>query len=402
MTWRWQPPVHSPITLGGLFAGIGAAAGLFPSSHDDIAATLERTFGARRALLTDSGTSALVLAIRAAVPPGGTIALPGYGCIDLSAAAQFAGVRVRLYDLDPATLSPDLDSVKRVLDRGVDAIVVAHLYGYPADVPAVRALAAQRGVPVIDDAAQGAGSTVHGLRTGGLGDLGVLSFGRGKGTTGGSGGALLAVSAALQGAAEGSAHLGAPAMGGKTLIPLAAQWLLARPACYRVPASIPSLKLGEMVYHPAHEPRGLSRTAAAVLRRALAGDEREVRARRERADWLRTLVSGTQRFRAARPIHGGQAGYLRFAMIGVGANVQPNPSLGALRGYPLTLEEHEPLRGLLHEGERAASGARTLRDHLFTLPTHSRVTMSDVARCGRWLGAVPVTNELHVSANGVA
>ena len=45
--------------------------------------------------------------------------------------------------VDPATLSADLDSVARVLDRGANTVVVAHLYGYPADLPAVRALAEQ-------------------------------------------------------------------------------------------------------------------------------------------------------------------------------------------------------------------------------------------------------------------
>jgi perosamine synthetase len=402
MSWRQQLPVHSPISIGGLLSGVGAATGLLPSRHNAVAASIARTFGARRTVLTDSGTSALVLAIRALVPAGGTIALPGYGCIDLSAAVLFAGVRARLYDLDPSTLSPDLDSLRRALSRGVDAIVVAHLYGYPADVPAVRALAAQHGACVIDDAAQGAGSTMHGIRSGGLGDLGVLSFGRGKGTTGGSGGALLVTNDAHDSAVEKMSSFGAPPLGGRTLVPLAAQWVLGRPALYRLPSSIPALKLGEMVYHPAHEPRALSHTSAAVLAGALERDDDEIRARRERADWLRTLVGASQRFRAVRVVRGGEAGYLRFAVVGPSSNVTPDVSIGALRGYPLTLEQHEPLRGVLHEGERAGAGSRTLRDQLFTLPTHSLVSRADVARCGRWLDVMPVASDLHVSANGVA
>ncbi|MDQ3520445.1 MAG: DegT/DnrJ/EryC1/StrS family aminotransferase, partial [Gemmatimonadota bacterium] len=76
---------------------------------------LTERFGAQAVALTDSGTSALVLALRLAAGAGGTVAFPGYACIDLAAAARFAGVRVRLYDVDPASLSPDLDSVRRTL-----------------------------------------------------------------------------------------------------------------------------------------------------------------------------------------------------------------------------------------------------------------------------------------------
>jgi dTDP-4-amino-4,6-dideoxygalactose transaminase len=309
---------------------------------------------------------------------------------------------VRLYDLDPATLSPDLESLRRTVERGVDAIVVAHLYGYPADAAAVGAIAAEYGVPVIDDAAQGAGSTLNGVRTGGLGDVGVLSFGRGKGTTGGSGGAALVQNARLGSRVALAASLGAPPRGVGTLVPLAAQWMLARPTLYRMPASIPALKLGEMVYHPAHEPRALSRAAAAVVHGALLRDPDEVHARRERAEQLRVLAVEARRFRPVRSVSGGQPGYLRFAVLGVASDVEPAPHLGALRGYPLTLDQHAPLRDLLLPGETAGAGARTLRDHLFTLPTHSHVTSRDLDRSGRWLGAQRRPHHATISASEIA
>ncbi|HEX4683519.1 MAG TPA: DegT/DnrJ/EryC1/StrS family aminotransferase, partial [Gemmatimonadaceae bacterium] len=162
-----------------------------------------RAFGAAECVATDSGTSALVLALRLAVGNGGVVALPGYGCIDFASAVRYAGVKVRLYDVDPVTMSPDMDSVARVLHRGVAAIVVAHFYGYPADVAGVRELAGGFGVTVIEDAAQAAGANLDGNRLGSLGDLSVLSFGRGKGLFGGNGGALLGFSP------DWSAHLAA-------------------------------------------------------------------------------------------------------------------------------------------------------------------------------------------------
>ena len=134
------------------------APALFGGSAEPAAlrAELQRAFGASDVALVDSGTSALALALRASTPAGGVVALPAYACVDIGAAAIFAQLRVRLYDIDPVTLSPDLASVSRVLEAGVDSIVVAHLYGYPANVPGVAALAASHGVRVIEDAAQGA------------------------------------------------------------------------------------------------------------------------------------------------------------------------------------------------------------------------------------------------------
>ena len=303
VSWRWQPPAYSPVSPRALITGIGVACGLAPAGDEIAIEALKERYGATDVLLTDSGTSALILALRATVPAGGTIAYPGYACIDLTSAAVGANVRVRLYDLDPATLSPDLESVRRVIERGVDAIVVAHLYGYPADIAAVQALAAAHGIPVIEDAAQGAGGTLNGARLGSIGDISVLSFGRGKGMTAGSGGALLVRTPRLaEWMRRVRGELGAPARGGREVVALAGQWLFARPLLYRLPAAIPALKLGEMVYKPPQQPRAMRLTAAAILTTALQMDQGEVRARCVRASDLLSRINGMSRLRPIRAL----------------------------------------------------------------------------------------------------
>ena len=115
--WRRYPPVLSPVSTRALVDGMGAAIGLRRGSHAAVTAILRHRYGATDALLTDSGTSALILALRKMLPRGGTVAYPAYACIDLTAAAVATGVRVRLYDLDPTTMSPDLDSVRATVIR---------------------------------------------------------------------------------------------------------------------------------------------------------------------------------------------------------------------------------------------------------------------------------------------
>lgn len=353
---------------------------------DTVRDELRERYQATDAVLTDSGTSALVIALRDLVGQRGIVAYPAYSCIDLTAAALKAGVGVRLYDLDPATLSPDLDSVANVLKRGVDAIVVAHLYGYPANLPAIRNLADQRGVLVIEDAAQAAGGELHGLRLGSLGDVSILSFGRGKGMTAGSGGALLVRSQRLtEWTRRAARSVVSDTRGGSEVVALAAQWLLARPTIYGIPASIPGLRLGEMVYREAGEPRSMSTTAAAILKLSLAGDDLEIAHRRAHASEILSQNLEIRRFLPVRSIAGGEPGYLRLALIDRAGNSAPAERLGVLRGYPMTLDQHPQLWPILIAKERAGAGAATLRDRLFTAPTHSRVGAGDVARLRSWL-----------------
>jgi perosamine synthetase len=386
MTWRWQPPVSSPVSSRALVSGIGAAIG-FRSVHEKtLVEGICRRYSATDALLTNSGTSALILTLRKLLPPGGTVAFPGYGCIDLTSAALGAGVKVRLYDVDPSTLSPDLDSVRTALSRGVDAIVVTHLYGYPADIHGVQVIARPYGIPVIEDAAQGAGGTLLGHLLGTLGEVAILSFGRGKGMTSGSGGALLVRRPELAAWTQRIyTELGAASGGGLELMALAAQSLLTHPSMYRLPASIPALKLGAMVYRAPTEPRPMAAAAKAVLGAALRMDEHEVKRRRARASDLLTRITGSNGIVAVRPVPGGESGYLRLALLDTGGHCVPRATIGALRGYPMTLEQHPQLQSLLHHGERAGKGSEILRDTLFTLPTHPHVNGSDLTRLEKWL-----------------
>jgi dTDP-4-amino-4,6-dideoxygalactose transaminase len=379
---RRQLPVASPISPAALLRALRLATIGDDSVERTAVELLRREFGAHTAALTDSGTSALVLALRLAVPPGGVVAYPSYACVDLAAAARFAGVRVRLYDLDPSTLGPDLDSVRAVLRRGVNAIVVAHLFGYGADVLGVSELAAASGVTVIEDAAQGAGGTVHARRLGSFGDLSVLSFGRGKGLCAGGGGALLGLRDPWS---ERLATTTVPAggRGYRQLATTAVQWALGRPSLYALPSMLPWLRLGEMVYHPATEPSATSRASMALLSSAFDLEPADVESRRRTAAILDSM-GGVE---VARPlaIAGARSGYLRYAVRDLSGRRATNAALGIVRPYPRTLLEQHELRPSLMSDEPETPGATTLRRTLFALPTHRFVNPLDLKRIERWL-----------------
>jgi len=380
---RRQLPVSSTISARSLVRAIGPALSGGARERAALDAELRRAFGASGVALTDSGTSALAMALRSTTPAGGIVALPAYACVDVGAAALFASVRVMLYDIDPNTLSPDLESVERALDNGARTVVVAHLYGYPADVPGVRALAGARGAAVIEDAAQGAWGSLSGARLGALGPLSVLSFGRGKGMAGGGGGALLGFGAHGRDAlALAGSPVGAPA-GVRTLAVAAAQWALGRPALYAMPSAIPALHLGETIYHPAHEPRAITAVSASLVRAALARADADLMVRTRHADVIASAAAKANSVRCITAIAGSSPGYLRLPIRVNGAR-RVNGTLGISRGYPETLAELPELRASLVGGEKLP-GALELQRSLVTLPTHAFLTSRDVEKIIRWL-----------------
>lgn len=386
MIGRHQLPVASPITLRTLMQGALGLLGRDASEY--LVDKLSAAYGAREVALTDSGTSALVLALNSVGPPGTLVAMPAYGCVDLVAAAVGAGVRIILYDLDPSTLSPELESVETAIASGAKGVVVAHLFGYPADVSGVQTIADRFGARVIEDAAQGTGGVLYNKVLGAFGPLTVLSFGRGKGVTGGRGGALLALDEESARRVSGHLQLKPAVRGWRDWFIAAAQWSLGRPNLYGVPASLPALRLGETIYRDAPAPREISRSAAAMVPTALALSSPSVAMRRATAEVYRGALQDVANASRIEPLTTGQSGFLRYAVIMDDEARRESPRLGIYRSYPAPLFDEPAARPVLTtagQGYDHFPGARILARRLFTLPTHHLMSKRDIGDVCAWL-----------------
>lgn len=377
MRFGRQLPAWSPLTLGAVLAGVRAGwLGGGEPARRELEAALDALYGPRALLLTDSGTSALTLALKASFAvTGAPVVLPAYCCYDVATAADGAAVPFLLYDIDPTTLSPDGASLRRALEAGARTIVVAHLYGVPVDLAAVRLVAGEYGALVIEDAAQGSGCSWRGRPAGAHGDLGVLSFGRGKGVTGGKGGALLVnaegLEAPVAAAWEASTRVRRPRGSLRDLLLLAAQWAFGRPWLYWIPASLPFLGLGETRYRPTHPVGGISDLSAGVLRTTLPLAPAEVRHRVAMAVRLRGGLPGVSH---VAPPEGWTAGWLRYPVVlqrtAAAALNRYHSRLGAAPGYPRPLSELPGFGdGRLNRVDDFP-GARVLAARLVTCPTH--------------------------------
>ncbi|HUC40667.1 MAG TPA: DegT/DnrJ/EryC1/StrS family aminotransferase [Gemmatimonadales bacterium] len=376
-----QPPAHSPLSWGALRASAGAVLRRREDARPALRQLLAGEFATDDVALFASGTQALQVALTGLAP---TVALPAFTCFDVATAAVGADLRVTLYDVDPVTLTPDLDSLRGALADGAGIIVVAPLFGLPADWEAVQSLAAAAGAVLVEDAAQGAGASWQGRPLGSLGGMSVLSFGRGKGWTGGGGGALLTRRRNVPLISSKGHDRGGDL---RAVSRAAVQWTFGRPALYGIPAALPWLGLGETRYRDPVQPRPLPRAAASLLLHGAAAAERETEERKRRAARLLEMVTRRPGIEPIVPLQRGVPGYLRLPLRLKGglsglANPQVAVRLGAARSYPRPISELPAVNARLVRRWRWP-GAEELARDLITLPTHSLLTTDDLERLVR-------------------
>ncbi|HEX9819388.1 MAG TPA: DegT/DnrJ/EryC1/StrS family aminotransferase [Methylomirabilota bacterium] len=138
--------------------------------------------GVRHAVGTGSGTDALHLALRACgVGPGDGVITVSHTAVATVAAIEMCGAVPVLVDVDPRSLTMDPDRLAATLRPGacpsrIKAVIPVHLYGQPADMPALRDVARPHHLHVVEDCAQAHGAALEGRRLGAWGDLAAFSF----------------------------------------------------------------------------------------------------------------------------------------------------------------------------------------------------------------------------------
>lgn len=139
------------------------------------------TVGTSGCVGVGSGTDALRFAYLAMdVRPGDEIITVPNTFIATTEAITQAGAAIRFVDVDDATLTIDPRAIAAAVTPRTVGIVPVHLYGQPADMDPILAVAARHGLWVVEDAAQAHGVTYRGRAAGALGALAAFSFYPGK------------------------------------------------------------------------------------------------------------------------------------------------------------------------------------------------------------------------------
>jgi perosamine synthetase len=134
-----------------------------------------RYCGTEYAVSTSSGTDALTIALIAAgVNPGQAVITSPASFIASANAIIHAQCTPIFSDIDLRTYTVDPEKISKAITAKTKAVIPVHLFGYPADVDSINAVAEKRGLIVVEDACQAHGALLKGRKAGSLGDVGCF------------------------------------------------------------------------------------------------------------------------------------------------------------------------------------------------------------------------------------
>ncbi|MBO0612026.1 DegT/DnrJ/EryC1/StrS family aminotransferase [Thiothrix fructosivorans] len=189
-------PVSRPtITKKEIEYVTAAIASGWVSSLGEYITAFEEKFaefcGTKYALTCSNGTTSLHLAlVTMGISVGDEIIMPDLTFIATANAAKYVGAVPVLVDIERDTLCIDPAAIEAAITEKTKAIMPVHLYGHPANMPAIMAIAEKYNLLVIEDAAEAHGAEVNGKRVGSWGHCGSFSFYGNKVITSGEGGMI--------------------------------------------------------------------------------------------------------------------------------------------------------------------------------------------------------------------
>lgn len=392
---RYVAPAGAPIAASDLMHWVRLMLAR-PDAGSVLREAMRSRWGPGHYFVSCTGRAGMTLLLRAMrrLRPSkrDEVVVPSYTCYSVPASAVKAGLRVRIVDIDPDTLDYDLDRLAGTDFSRVLAVVATNLYGLPSDMPALSQLARDRGVFLIDDAAQAMGASVGGRLSGTWGDAGLFSFDKGKNVSSIDGGVIVTTSndlaAALEAEWAGTVATATPATA-VALVKVLAYAVMLRPRLYGIPARIPSLGLGRTVFTTdfplARPPAALSALAAVMLQHL----EEFTKARVANARALAECLASVPAVRLITPRPDARPVYLRLPVYLDGPRQRDaaivalnGVGIGATGSYPASLVDVPELRPALASDPPDAPGGRTVARRILTLPTHPFVSAVDVARIG--------------------
>ncbi len=133
--------------------------------------------GTKYAIGLNSGSDALLASIKALdIGPNDEVVVPSYTYIASVETVLLAGAKPVLVDIDPATFNIDPDCVESAITQKTKAMMPVHLYGQPADMDPLIAIAKKHNLRIIEDTTQSIGAEFNDKKVGSFGDTGCISF----------------------------------------------------------------------------------------------------------------------------------------------------------------------------------------------------------------------------------
>lgn len=388
-TFRNLAPAGAPIRFSDLARW---AARLPERRHAGVwlRRAIQERFGVRHAFLSNTGRAGLTLILQALRARGSAerneVILPAYTCYSVAASIVKAGLRPRVIDVECDTLDFSAAALERADTTRVLAVIATSLYGLPAALVALERFARDRGIYLVDDAAQAMGATVKGRPCGTFGDVGLYSFDKGKALAAMDGGVAVTNSDEIAEAlAVQFGRLPEPRLGThvQDLVKLAVYSAVLRPQLYGIPNGIPALKLGTTQYRTDFEMTAESSLLATLALVMLQRLDEFTRRRIENAAGLDAELRGVSGVRAVRVHEEARPGFVRYPILVEDPSTRrqlldrlTRAGIGATGSYPGSIADIRQLRDVFPVAPDAP-GARYVAERILTLPTHPYVKSRD-------------------------
>ncbi|MCP9469217.1 MAG: DegT/DnrJ/EryC1/StrS family aminotransferase [Nitrospira sp.] len=396
--FRFVPPAGTPVGFSDVAGSIGTAL-IREDSVERFKTELCARVKVRHCEFVSTGRAALTLALLALKELDGgrrqEVLIPSYTCFSVPSSVVKAGLRVRLADVNPETLDFVSEDLEEIDGTRVLAVVATNLYGLPNDMEKWRYLTQDRGVYLIDDAAQCLGGSVAGRQSGTWGDVGLYSFDKGKNVTSIDGGVLITNSDRIASVISAQARGLRNSTMGESLshvVKLLVYASFLHPRRYWIPNSLPFLGLGTTAYRTDYPLAQYDKWMAPLGRRLFARLDAIAAQRRAAAERYAKRLPWGSLLRPIAPRPTAVPAYLRYPVL-----VAPEcrdrvmealrqEGIGATASYPSAINDIPQLRNLLQLEDQKISGGRDLAKQILTLPTHGYVTEEDQDRIAAIIG----------------
>lgn len=406
---RTLPPAATPIGVRDILNGL---RGLI-SGKDEIErfrSELKNYFGVKHCFLVSSGKAALALILEALhqlYPDRTSVIIPAFTCYSVPSAVKRAGLEIKLCDIDPETLDFDYAQLESLLSdpqtSRILAVIPRHIFGLIANMDQLRRITDGFGVSIVEDAAQTMGEGLNGIKLGTLGDVGLISLGRGKAYSTVEGGIILTGRDDLADRINKLVEkLPGYSVTGKFVLLLNAVLLsvFMHPALFWLPKSLPFLRIGDTIYDTGFALKKLSTFQAGLARGWQNRLHSFIKARSENARYWRSCLAGAASIAKIFSDYGpgdtlkismdGDSGPVRFAAVMQDEIVakeilceSDSQGLGIMMTYPDSVAGIFELSAQFAGQRFPISNEYAMR--MLTFPTHPYVSMNDKLRIAELL-----------------
>ena len=199
-------PREEELLLESLHSGMLSLGPRLP----EFETALGRWLGVEHVSAVSSGTAALHLATRAAgIEAGDEVVTTPFSFVASANSLLFERAKPVFCDIDPRTLNIDPESAAAAVTERTTGLLPVHIFGYPADMPALERLASERGLWIVEDACEALGAGHgDGKDVGARGNLATFAFYPNKQLTTGEGGALVSPDAAVKAGVDSERNQG--------------------------------------------------------------------------------------------------------------------------------------------------------------------------------------------------